>query len=144
VRDSTNRLLDFLSAPAKPAGDACRSNPRRESSSKVELSWHDGQTWRTTSGRLSDISKGGAGLVARSEPTVGGLARLRIVDGEGSPWIEATILAVESESSGRSRIRIGFPEPCPSFFLGLAVLGAEDGEPEPTHCRGWKEWAPVA
>jgi hypothetical protein len=144
MRDSTNRLLEFLTAPAKPAGDACRSNPRREATAKVELSWLESFGWRTIPAKLSDISKGGASLVARSSPPTVRQARLRITDGEGSAWVEAKIVGVEPANSTRHRIRLQFHEPCPTFFLGLAVIEADDACDQPSNLQGWNAWTPVA
>ena len=122
MRETPNRILEFLTAPAKPAGDACRSNRRRRSSVKVELSWLEGDLWRTVPGRLRDISRGGACVVARLIPLPGRPARLRFVEGEGSPWIEAQTLGAEVDAPRRSRVRLRFEEPCPGFFLRLAIL----------------------
>ena len=144
MHESTNRLLEFLTAPAKPAGDACRSNPRRESDAKVELSWLDSMGWRTIPAKLIDISKGGASVVARSSPPTARPVRLRIVDGEGSAWVEARVLGVEPTNSTRHRIRLQFDEPCPSFFLGLAVIEAEESREQPANFEGWATWTPVA
>ena len=46
MNERPNRILEFLTAPAQPEGDACRSNPRRRSSVRVELSWAEGPNWR--------------------------------------------------------------------------------------------------
>jgi PilZ domain len=144
MRDAPNRILDFLTAPAKPAGDACRSNPRRRSSARIELAWLDGNDWRTIRARLRDISRGGAGMVARSAPPSHCPARLRVLDGDEAPWIEGEIRGVEQETPARCRIRVQFSEPCPSFLLRLAVLGAVEPA-EPTGVRqGWVTWNPVA
>ncbi len=130
MRDLPNRILNFLTSPAKPAGDACRSNPRRMSRARVEVTWVEGKAWRAVSARLLDISKGGAGLLARSAPPVTRFARLRFVEGEGSPWVEAEILGVEQVKPSRHRIRLRFVDPCPSFLLRLAVFeGAKTAEP---------------
>jgi PilZ domain len=141
--EAPNRILDFLTAQAKPAGDACRSNPRRRSSSRIELSWLDGKEWRTIPARLRDISRGGASLSARSAPPITRPARFRISEGDGSPWVEAEILGVEPASPTRHRIRIQFVEPCPSLLLRLAVLGVvEPVEPEDSRPQ-WMSWNPV-
>jgi hypothetical protein len=142
MHESRNRILDFLTAQAKPAGDSCRSNPRRRSSAKIELSWSDGKNWRTIPARLRDISRGGACLIARSEPPRTQVARVRISEGDGSPWIEAAILEVDQDTPTRHRIRIQFAEPCPSFLLRLAVLGIVEPE-EPTAPQGWVAWKTV-
>lgn len=144
MRDTPNRILDFLTAKAKPTGEACRSNPRRRSSARIELAWPDGTDLRTIPARLRDISRGGACLVARSMPPLTRSARLRFVEGEGSPWIEVEILGVEQDTPTRYRIRVMFAEPCPSFLLRLAVLGIVEPEDslamEP---QGWVAWKAV-
>jgi PilZ domain len=127
-----NRILEFLTSPPQPDGEASRSNRRRRSSAPIELSWLDGQTWRTTRARLLDISRGGAGLVSAQPPPLTRVARLRFLRGEGSPWVEVEILGVEPVTSKRHRVRVRFEAPCPSFLLRLAVLDAvEVAEEEP-------------
>jgi hypothetical protein len=49
---------------------------------------------------------------------------------EKTPWIEADILAVETESPSRHRVRLKFSEPCPTYFLRVAVLGPLPQESE--------------
>jgi PilZ domain len=143
MRDIPNRILDFLTAKPKPAGDACRSNPRRQTTARVELAWLDGKEWRTIPARLRDISRGGACLLARSEPPLTRSARLRIVQGEGSPWIEVEILGIERDSPTRYQVRLRFAEPCPNFLLRMAVLGAEETVEQPVAPEGWVAWSPV-
>jgi hypothetical protein len=57
-------------------------------------------------------------------------ARLRLIEGDETPWIEAEILGVEQIKPRRYRVRLRFLVPCPNFLLQLAILGAEE-EPEP-------------
>jgi hypothetical protein len=141
MSEPPNRILEFLTAPAKPDGDACRSNRRRRSSVRVELAWAEGKVWRTIPARLRDISRGGAGLVARSTPPTGRVARLRFVEGDGSPWIEAEVLGVEVETPTRHRIRLRFEAPCPSFLLRLAILDSvEPADEQPAARHEWGAW----
>ena len=143
MSEPPNRILEFLTAPAQPDGDACRSNRRRRSSAKIELSWADGATWKTIPARLRDISKGGASLIALTAPPLSRLARIRFVEGEGSPWIEGEILGVDAENRKRQRIRMRFEDPCPSFLLRLAVLGVTEAVDEPPPASyGWATWNP--
>lgn len=140
MRDEPNRMLDFLTAKPKPAGDACRSNPRRRSTVKIELAWSDGKSWRAIPARLRDISRDGAGLIARSSPPPTKLARLRMTEGEGTPWIEAAILGVEPETPTRFRIRLQFAEPCPNFLLRMAVLDGIEPDDVPVARQRWSAW----
>jgi hypothetical protein len=143
MNERPNRILEFLTAPAQPDGDACRSNRRRRSSVRVELSWAEGPNWRTIPARLRDISKGGACLVALKAPPLTRCARLRFVEGEGSPWIEGEILGVDSDERKRQRIRMRFESPCPSFLLRLAVLDtAESNDEMPAARYEWVAWRP--
>src|SRR4051794_7495666 len=89
MSERPNRLLEFLTAPVKPAGDACRSNRRRRSTARVMLSWPEGGDWRVVRGRLRDISRAGAALFTAVPPPLTGRARLRLIEGELTPWIEA-------------------------------------------------------
>lgn len=140
MRDQPNRILEFLTAPARPDGEASRTNRRRRSSAMVQLSWAEGSEWRTVRGRLRDISRAGAGLVAVAAPPTTARARLRLVDGEGTPWVEAEILGVEPIAPKRHRVRIRFLDPCPSFVLRLAILGVVEAVED---CpAGWVAWAP--
>ena len=143
MSEKPNRILEFLTAPLKPEGEACRSNRRRRTSASIELSWPDGGNWRTIRARLRNISRGGAGLVAAAPPPLTRRARLRLIEGEGTPWIEAEILAVEPEPPKRQKVRVRFIDPCPSFMLRLAVLGFVEAEDEgPAKPCEWVAWAP--
>lgn len=137
MTEKPNRILEFLTAPAKPQGDACRSNRRRKSFAPIELSWPENGHWRTVRARLRNISRGGAALVAVAPPPLIRGARIRLTDGEGTPWIEAEILAVDVIPSRRQKIRVRFLDPCPSFILRLAVLGFVEAEDEgpPSPCE---------
>jgi len=143
MREAPNLILEFLTARAKPTGDACRSNPRRRSSARVEVAWLEEKEWRTIPGRLHDISRGGAALITRSCPITKRPIRLRISEGEGSPWVEAEILGVESDGERRHRIRIKFIESCPNFMLRLAVLNSIDASEPREAPPAWVEWTPT-
>jgi hypothetical protein len=144
MHETPNRILEFLTTPAKPDGDACRSNRRRRSSVRVELAWLDGKVWRTTPARLRDIGRGGAAIIARLTPPLTRNARLRFIEGEGSPWIEAEILGVEPETPTRQRVRLHFESPCPSFLLRLAVLDLDNPDDEaPGSRHEWVAWKAV-
>jgi hypothetical protein len=122
-KEQRNRLLDFLTAPVKPVGEASRSNRRRRSSARVLFAWFKDGEWKTIPGRLRDISRAGAGLLASTAPPTSGLARLRLAEGDETPWIEAEIVGVEEERKRRHRVRLRFLSPCPSFMLQPAILG---------------------
>jgi hypothetical protein len=79
---------------------------------------------------LLDISRAGAALLTPAVPPLHAHARLRLVGPEQTPWIEAKILAVETESPSRHRVRLKFDEPCPTYFLRVAVLGPVPQESE--------------
>jgi hypothetical protein len=133
-----NRVLEFLTAPAQANGEASRSNRRRRSSAPVEFSWFQESHWRTTRAKLHDISRGGASLITPEPPPLTRKARLRFIEREGSPWIEAEILEVMPESPGRHRVRIRFEGPCPGFVLMTAVLEEEETPDEtPGHRYEW-------
>ncbi len=140
MRDSPNRILEFLTAKAKPAGDACRSNPRRRSSIRIELAWAEEKEWRTIPARLRDISRGGAALFARSAPPLTRKARLRIVKEDGCPWIEAEILGVVQETPTRYRIRVQFEAPCPNLLLRLAILDGLESAEQAGVAQEWVVW----
>jgi hypothetical protein len=121
-RDTPNRMLEFLTTPPRPDGEASRANRRRSSKVRVELSFVGERGWKTTKARLRDIGRGGAALVAREVPPAGSLVRMRIIEAGDCPWVEGRILAAEPLAHLKHRVRVRFIEPCPSFFLGLAVL----------------------
>jgi hypothetical protein len=143
MNEPPNRILEFLTAPARPEGEASRTNRRRRSSAMIELSWAVREGWRTVRGRLRDISRAGAGLVAAGAVPSSGRLRLRLVEGEGTPWIEAEILGVEPQVRKRHRVRLRFVEPCPSFLLRLAILGVVEAADETADapCE-WVAWHP--
>ena len=57
-------------------------------------------------------------------------AQLRLVGREPTPWIEADVLGIELEALNRYKIRLKFTEPCPTYFLRVAVLGHVVPEPD--------------
>jgi hypothetical protein len=123
LEEPLNQLFQFLRTPFRAIGEAHRTNPRREASTAIRLSWYDGDTPRVVRGRLVDISRAGAALITPSPPPPHAQARLRLVGGESTPWIEAEILGVERYKRSRYRVRLRFHEPCPTYFLRVAVLG---------------------
>ena len=142
AREQPNRILEFLTRPAKPAGDACRANRRRGSTARVELAWLENGQWHSVPGRLRDIGRGGASLLVKVFPPARSTARLRFVEGEGSPWIEARVLAVEPEDARRARVRIQFEDACPSFLLHLAIIDDAKSEAEvPEVPYEWLAWS---
>lgn len=143
MTEKPNRILEFLTTPPRPEGDACRSNRRRKSTAPVEISWPDGGDWRTVRARLRNISRGGAAVVTAVPPPITRKARLRLTEGEGTPWIEAEILAADAQPPKRQFVRVRFVDPCPSFMLQLAVLGfvEADDEGPPSPCE-WVAWSP--
>ncbi len=138
AREQPNRILEFLTQAAKPTGDACRANRRRGSTARVELAWLENGQWHSVPGRLRDIGRGGAALLVKVFPPARSSARLRFVEGEGSPWIEAKVLAVEPEDDRQNRVRIQFEDACPSFLLHLAIIDDAETEVEDPGVR--HEW----
>jgi hypothetical protein len=118
-----NQLFQFLRTTFRAVGDAHRTNPRRHASTPARLSWGEGEKQQVVRARLLDISRAGAALITPAVPPLQAHARLRLVGSEPTPWIEADILAVETETPTRHRVRLRFPEPCPTYFLRVAVLG---------------------
>ncbi len=145
MSDQPNRMLEFLTNPLRPIGDASRGNRRLPCRSPIALSWPTPNGVQTIRGRLRDISRAGAGLLAASSPPLTRQARIRLTEGEGTPWLEVEIIGVEVERYKRVRIRLRFLEPCPSFILRTAVLGPEarDADDEPTpQTQGAAAWSP--
>ena len=129
-----NRLFTFLSTSFRAVGDALRTNPRHGSSARARLSWAGKDEEIAIRARLIDISRAGAALLTKEAPPVDARVRVRLVDQEETPWVEAKVLGVEPMTRGRHRVRLLFHEPCPTFFLRAAVLGPS--EPELTPARG--------
>jgi hypothetical protein len=88
------------------------------------LTWDEGAKRRTICARLADISRAGAAVVTSARPPLKRHVRIRLVGAEPTPWIEAEVLGVEPESPTRHRVRLRFTDPCPTYFLRVAVLGA--------------------
>ncbi len=126
-----NRILEFLTAPSRPDGEASRSNSRRPVSCLIELSWLDEGRWVASRGTLIDISRGGAGIRLRHAPPASSMARLRVIEGEGSPWVEIKVLEVVDDAPDQQRVRIRFEGRCPGFILRQAVLSGTEEEDEP-------------
>ena len=123
IEEPSNHLYQFLRASFRTVGEAHRTNPRRHSSRPARLSWTDGVECRIIRGRLVDISRAGAALIVGERAPVKIRARLRLVGREPTPWIEADILGIEPDAPDRYKIRLRFIEPCPTYFLRVAVLG---------------------
>jgi hypothetical protein len=87
------------------------------------LKWTEGEKPHTIRGRLVDISRAGAALITAALPPPQTRVLIRLVGPEPTPWIEADILGIEPESPTRHRVRLRFTEPCPTYFLRVAVLG---------------------
>lgn len=121
--EPTNQLFRFLRSAFRAVGEAHRTNPRRHSSRPARLAWTEGGKPHLVRARLLDISRAGAALITSEPPPVKAQARLRLVGRESTPWIEADILGIEPETDGRSKVRLKFNEPCPTYFLRVAVLG---------------------
>jgi hypothetical protein len=132
IEEPLNQLFQFLRTSFRAVGDAHRTNPRRQASTPARLTWVHGEKRQTIRGRLVDISRAGAALITAGLPPPKTHARIRLVGPEPTPWIEADVLGAEPESPTRHRVRLRFKEPCPTYFLRVAVLGpvAPDEAPE--------------
>jgi PilZ domain len=122
IEEPSNQLYQFLRAKYRAVGEAHRTNPRRHTSRPARLSWTEGEKCRVVRARLQDISRAGVALTAIAPPPVNTKARIRLVGREPTPWIEATILGVEVDAEGWHKVRLQFVEPCPTYFLRVAVL----------------------
>jgi hypothetical protein len=131
TEEPSNQLFRFLRASFRSVGEAHRTNPRRHASRPARLSWAEGERLRIVRGRLVDISRAGAALIVTAAPPLKARARLRLVGREPTPWLEADVVGVESEAPNRHKIRLKFIDPCPTYFLRVAVLGPVVPEPEP-------------
>jgi hypothetical protein len=107
----------------RAVGEAHRTNPRRHSSTPARLSWSQGEKCRVARARLVDISRAGAALIVAVPPPLKARVQVRLVGREATPWIEADVLGVERDTPGRHKIRLRFTDPCPTYFLRVAVLG---------------------
>jgi hypothetical protein len=123
IEEPLNQLHQFLRSAFRAVGEAHRTNPRRYVSTPARLTWTEGEKRQTIRCRLVDISRAGAALVTAALPPPQTHVRIRLVGAESTPWIEAEIVGAEPESATRQRIRLRFIEPCPTYFLRVAVLG---------------------
>ena len=130
IEEPLNQLFQFLRTSFRAVGDAHRTNPRRHASTPARLSWGEAEKRQTVRARLVDISRAGAAVITSSLPPAQAHARLRLVGSEPTPWIEADILGTETETPSRYRVRLRFREPCPTYFLRVAVLGPVPHEEE--------------
>lgn len=127
---SSNRLLGFLRATYRAIGEAHRTNPRHDASASGRLQWEEAGRSRTIRCRLVDISRAGAALLTAVEPPHVAKARLRLVGRETTPWLEAEVLGSDRVETGRHRVRLKFADPCPDYFLRVAVLGPTSARDE--------------
>jgi hypothetical protein len=123
IEEPLNQLFQFLRSSFRAVGEAHRTNPRRHASTPARLTWSQGEKRQTIRGRLVDISRAGAALITSALPPPDVRVQIRLVGSEPTPWIEADVLGNERESSTRHRVRLKFREPCPTYFLRVAVLG---------------------
>lgn len=126
---STNRLLQFLNSSFQTVGEACRTNLRQDASARARLSWSVREKGPTVRARLINISRAGAAVITAEPPPEATRVRLRLLGREQTPWIEAIVLGVEPIGRKRNRVRLQFIDPCPSYFLRVAVLGSIEPEP---------------
>ncbi|CAN5880569.1 hypothetical protein BH23PLA1_BH23PLA1_00290 [soil metagenome] len=120
-------LLMFLRSRPKPPGQDFRSNPRRGCEVDARIAWKDGSRKHSNPAQLMDIGRFGAALLMHEPPPKGASVRLRIVAYEKTPWIEAEVLEVAPSPDGIGkpmRVRLQFPEPCPTVLLKVAALAA--------------------
>jgi hypothetical protein len=123
TEEPLNQLCQFLRGPFRAVGEAHRTNPRREASTPIRLHWTEGARRPTIRGHLVDISRAGAALITVAPPPTHAHVQLRLVGQEPTPWIEAEVLGVEQQGPSRHRVRLRFLDPCPTYFLRVAVLG---------------------
>jgi hypothetical protein len=135
MSERPNRIVEFLKSPLRPEGEASRGNRRRRSRALAELSWLEppaDDRWRSTRGRLRDISRAGVAIAVTTAPPPTARARIRLTEGDGTPWVEAEIVGVGPEASPkrRFRVRLRFLEPCPNLLLREAILSVVPGDEE--------------
>jgi hypothetical protein len=138
IEEPLNQLFQFLKTTFRAVGEAHRTNLRRHTSTPARLSWSEGEKSRSVRARLIDISRAGAALLTVEAPPLNAHARIRLVGREPTPWIEADILGVDPELRNRHKVRLKFREPCPTYFLRVAVLGPvvdEEAEAAETDSR---------
>ncbi len=123
LEQQDNQLLIFLKARFRAVGDAFRTNPRHESSARARLAWSAEGRMFNVRARLADISRAGAALFTKEPPPAGSIVRLCLTGEETTPWIEANVLGTDPDGRGKHRVRLQFRDPCPTFFLKVAVLG---------------------
>jgi hypothetical protein len=135
IEETENPILSFLGRRARAVGSAFRTNPRYRTRHRANLVWPDMPKVRKNRVRLIDISRAGAALSTSSPPPVSTVVRLRLVGAESTPWIEGVVLGVERLDDKQCRVRVLFRDPCPSFFLKIAILDGSSpyGEPAPTN-----------
>lgn len=144
TEEPNNHLHQFLRTKYRAVGEAHRTNPRRHCSTPARLSWTQGEKSRVIRARMLDISRAGAALTVPERPPlrVQTQIRLRLAGPEPTPWIEAVVLGVEPDESGRFRVRLKFNDPCPTYFLRVAVLGPITHDDEETDVHSSPEAEP--
>jgi hypothetical protein len=130
IEEPLNHLFQFLRTTFRAVGEAHRTNQRRHTSTPARLAWGEGEKRQTVRARLLDLSRAGAALITTAAPPLQAHVQLRLVGREPTPWIEADVLGVEQQSPSRHKVRLRFIDPCPTYFLRVAVLGpvAQDEE----------------
>ena len=86
---------------------------------QVRVEWFEGGQTRGTAGRVVNISRGGAFLVADRPPPRGKTLRLRMVEPTGTDEVGANVVR-HGESD---RVGLSFTDPCPYDLHLAATLG---------------------
>jgi hypothetical protein len=89
----------------------------------VQLGWWEGADFRTAPGQLTDLSHGGAALIAEFPVVESDAFWVRLVRAGPSGWVPASVAGVEASELGGERVRLAFPEPCPYDFFRAVVFG---------------------
>lgn len=110
--------------PEPRAADDRRKEPRYPAKhDRANLGWYCGESYETLSGRLEDVSSGGASLVLEGATWAGGDVWLCLSGDAGTDWVRAEVVGASQVDGSAQRIRLKFHESCPFDFFKTAAWG---------------------
>lgn len=83
---------------------------------QVRLRWWEGGEFRESTGRILDISRGGASLVVDDPPHVVPVW-VRLEEPTPTDWFEVRVIRL----TAGHLVGLGFPEPCPEDLQAVII-----------------------
>lgn len=101
-----------------------RTSPRQTAAvNRARLEWWDEGQFHESYAQLSDISEGGALLVAENPPPLDATVWCSLGEPTPTDWVKAVVVRLNAGN----QVGLAFPDPCPFDFRLAATLGVSFG-----------------